>query len=39
MQEPIPNTMHIEYEDFSSKWMFQKPSLASSLLKHVARIR
>ena len=29
----------MRYEDFSSKWMFQKPSLASSLLKHVAPLR
>ena len=29
----------VRYEDFSSKWIPQKPSLVSSLLKHVAPLR
>ena len=27
------------YDNFSSKWMFQKPSFVPSLLKHVAALR
>ena len=42
MQEMVPAMMHVEvvrYKDFASRWMFQKQSLALSLLKHVAPLR
>ena len=39
IQEPVSATMVLKWLDtkiFSSRWMLQKPSLVSSLLKHVA---